>query len=409
MKGNAIKKALIMTAFLFFIFGFLTWINGTLIAFFKKTFELSHLSSYLVTFAYYLSYTIMAIPSSFILDKIGFKNGMALGLLIMALGCAIFIPAAYAASYVIFLIGLFSTGIGLTILQTAVNPYVTLIGSHDSAAKRMSFMGFSNKIGGIIGQVIFGSILLHGSTVIILEDELRKVIAPYIFLAILFIIISIVLKKSNWFPEIDDKNEKTSYDSLEANDKKNIFQFPNLILGVVALFFAGAVEVMAIDSIINYGLVLNFPEEKAMLFGSFTLIAMILGYLSGMIFIPKYIKQENFLKYGAIVGAVLTIIAIYSPNRFLSVISIASLGFVNALFWPAIWPLALENLGRFTKVGSALLIMSVSGGAIMPLFYGHITDKLGNAQLAYWVIVPCYLFIVYYATKGYKKREWVSR
>ncbi len=397
-KKRQFQRALLLAAFLFFIFGFLTWVNGTLIAFFKKTFELNHFNSYLVTFAYYLSYTLMAIPSSMVLKKIGFKNGMSTGLLIMALGCGLFIPAAKLASYPIFLVGLFTTGIGLTLLQTAINPYVTLMGPHESGAKRISFMGFSNKIGGIIGQLVLGSILLHGATNIVQQDELNKIIFPYLIITALFVVMSFILRKNNWFPEIEE--EKEEHKTLSThNDKKNVFQFPNLVLGVIALFCAGATEVMAIDSIINYGMSLGFPETRAKLFGSFTLIAMIMGYLSGMILIPKYIKQEKLLKYGAITGSILAILVIYSHSS-VSVFMVSLLGFVNALFWPAIWPLALEGLGRFVKIGSALLIMSVVAGAVVPLLYGLIADTIDSTQKAYWILIPCYLFIAYYGYFG---------
>ena len=403
-KKRQFQRALLLAAFLFFIFGFLTWVNGTLIAFFKKTFELNHFNSYLVTFAYYLSYTLMAIPSSMVLKKIGFKNGMSTGLLIMALGCGLFIPAAKLASYPIFLVGLFTTGIGLTLLQTAINPYVTLMGPHESGAKRISFMGFSNKIGGIIGQLVLGSILLHGATNIVQQDELNKIIFPYLIITALFVVMSFILRKNNWFPEIEE--EKEEHKTLSThNDKKNVFQFPNLVLGVIALFCAGATEVMAIDSIINYGMSLGFPETRAKLFGSFTLIAMIMGYLSGMILIPKYIKQEKLLKYGAITGNILAILVIYSHSS-VSVFMVSLLGFVNALFWPAIWPLALEGLGRFVKIGSALLIMSVVAGAVVPLLYGLIADTIDSTQKAYWILIPCYLFIAYYGYFGYKIKSW---
>lgn len=400
------KKALLLTAFLFFVFGFLTWVNGTLIAFFQKTFELNHLRSYLVTFAYYLSYTIMAIPSSVVLKRVGFKNGMSLGLLIMALGCIIFIPAAKVASYNLFLVGLFTTGIGLTLLQTAVNPYVTLMGPHESGAKRISFMGFSNKIGGIIGQVLLGSLLLHGASTIVQQEELDKIIIPYLIFGAIFLILSYVFKKNDWFPELDenDLNEPEEI-SIHTEKRKSVFQYPNLVLGVIALFSAGAAEVMAIDSIISYGMSMGFPEVQAKLFGSYTLIAMMLGYISGMILIPKYISQERYLKYGAIVGTLLTILAIYS-GAFTSVVLIALLGFVNALFWPAIWPLALNGLGKFTKIGSALLIMSVCAGAIVPILYGFIADAIGSVQQAYWILIPCYIFIVYYASHGHKLKNW---
>jgi glucose/galactose transporter len=278
------------------------------------------------------------------------------------------------------------------------------MGPHESGAKRISFMGFSNKIGGIIGQLVLGSILLHGATNIVQQNELDKIIFPYLILTVLFVLMSFVLKKNNWFPEIEEEKKEHETASTD-NGKKNVLQFPNLVLGVIALFCAGAAEVMAVDSIIYYGMSLGFPETRAKLFGSYTLIAMIMGYLSGMILIPKYIKQEKFLQYGALTGGVLTLLVIYAHSS-ISVFMVASLGFVNAMFWPAIWPLALEGLGRFVKIGSALLIMSVLGGAFVPLLYGSVADMIHSTQKAYWVLIPCYIFVAYYGGHGYKIKSW---
>lgn len=399
------SEILLVTALMFFIFGFLTWVNGTLVAFFKKTFELSHVNAYLVTFAYYLSYTVMAIPSSIVLEKAGLKKGMIIGLLIMALGCVIFIPASVIVSYPVFLMGLFTTGIGLTLLQTAVNPFVTLMGPHESAAKRISFMGFSNKTGGICGQIILGSILLHGNAVIAVETEMRKIIIPYLLLALFFIFLSAVMKRKNWYDKIDKgENAASGNNPVENTKKKSVFQFPNLVLGVIALFCASAAEVIAVDTIISYGLSLGLPEAKVKLYGSYTLGVMIVGYISGMALIPKYIKQENYLKYSAMAGTILTLLAIYNKGT-ISVFFIVTLGFVNALLWPTIWPLSLNGLGKFTERASALLIMSVCAGAIVPLLYGLLADTIGS-QKAYWIIIPCYIYIAYYASSGYKKRDW---
>jgi MFS family permease len=156
---------LIIIGLLFFVFGFVTWVNGTLISFFKNAFGLSNANSYLVTFAFFISYTIMAIPSSFVLKKVGFKKGMSIGLAIMAIGTFTFVPAAKAESYPLFLVGLFTIGIGLTLLQTASNPYATILGPRESAAQRISILGIANKTAGIISQKIFGGILLAGSVV----------------------------------------------------------------------------------------------------------------------------------------------------------------------------------------------------------------------------------------------------
>lgn len=399
-------KAIIIIGLLFFIFGFLTWVNGTLIAFFKKAFNLNNTGSYLVTFAYYISYTLMAIPSSIVLKKFGFKNGMAIGMLIMAIGCLLFVPAAKLTSYFLFLTGVFTTGIGLTLIQTAVNPYITVLGPKSSAAQRISLMGFANKTGGISSQVILGSILLSSVATSVPINELDKVITPYFILFLFFLILAFLLKNTKYLPEInEDEKTNTEKSKYEITPKNNILQFPNLVFGVMALFCAGGVEVIAIDTIISYGISIGFKEEEAMLFGSYVLFSMILGYLSGTIFIPKFISQENYLKWSGIVGGAITILAIFTFG-FTSVLFIAALGFVNAIMWPAIWPLALDGLGKFIKIGAALLIMSVCSGALIPLIYGFLADTIHSTQSAYWLLIPLYAFVTWYASKGHKIKNW---
>lgn len=396
---------MLIIGLLFFIFGFITWVNGTLITFFKKAFQLDNTGSYLVTFASYISYTVMAIPSSMVLKKTGFKNGLSLGLLIMAFGSLLFVPAANMASYPLFLVGLFTSGIGLTVLQTAANPYVTILGPRESAAQRISFMGIANKTAGICSQILFGTLLLSGVASDNPEDELNKVIVPYIILFVLFVILSILIKISKGLPEVNEEDTDEPAATLSGTLKTSIFQFPNLVIGVVALFCAGGVEVIAVDTIINYGVSLGFPEDTARVFGSYSLGAMMLGYLLGTLLIPRFISQENYLKVSSILGVVFTVLAV-STTGYTSVFSIAAMGFANAIMWPAIWPLALRGLGKFTNWGAAMLIMSICGGAIFPLVYGGLADSTGNTRESYWLMVPLYLFILYFATKGHKKDNW---
>lgn len=400
MKHQVYIRIIVLIGLLFFLFGYMTWVNGTLTAFFKNSFRLSNAASYLVTFAYYISYTIMAIPSSIVLKKTGFKNGMALGMMLMTCGSIIFIAAANIVSYPFFLGGLFINGIGLTLLQTAVNPYITLIGSYKGAAQRISLMGFANKTGGILSQVILGSILLTGLTPGTAQEELSKIILPYGVITLVFLAFSIYLKFTGDLPALKDE---TTEEFPGSGLKQTIFQFPNLILGVVALFCASGVEVIAVDTIINYGLSLNFPTNEAKLFGSYVLIAMMLGYLSAMIFIPRIMSQERYFRWCSMIGVILSILSVYAGESLVSVMFIAALGFVNAVFWPAIWPLSLKGLGSYTKTGSALLIMSLCGGAIFPLLYGYVADLTASTQKAYWLIVPLYLYLTWYATFGYKK------
>lgn len=414
IKKGGIPPILIIGA-LFFIFGFVTWLNSVLIPYLKLACELNNFESYLVAFAFYISYLVMAIPSAWVLKATGFKKGMALGLVVMGIGALVFIPAALTRTYTLFLLGLFIQGTGLALLQTASNPYITILGPAESAAKRISIMGIFNKVAGVIAPIVLGAIALKDvdglhlrlktMTVLQKTTELNalasRVILPYIVIIIVLLILAVLIYFST-LPEIDaDKEDETV--SAATAGKTSVFQFPHLLLGVVALFLYVGVEVMAGDTVISYGAYQGIPLATAKFFTSFTLIGMVVGYIIGIICIPKLISQENAMKWFSALGVVLTLIAIFTKG-YVSVMFIAFLGLANSLVWPAIWPLALAGLGRFTKIASSLLIMGIAGGAIIPLAYGALADKV-NAQQAYWIMVPCYLFIFFYATMGYKIRK----
>jgi glucose/galactose transporter len=405
-KKNSYLGPLFIIGILFFVMGFVTWVNGTLITFFKKAFSLDNTSSYLVTFAFFISYTVMAIPCSMVLKKTGFKNGMSLALGVMAVGTLIFIPAAEMASYPLFLVGLFTIGIGLTVLQTASNPYATILGPRESAAQRISIMGIANKSAGIFSQIIFGKLLLAGASTGDPKTELDKVAMPYLVLTVVLVALAIIIRMSKGLVEVSEEEDDAPQAAQQATAQKtSVFQFPNLVLGVLALFCYVGAEVIAGDTIISYGVSLGFPEEEARLFGTFTLYGMMAGYLLGIVLIPKYVSQQAYLKFSAILGLIVTVIAVNSTG-FTSVLCIAILGFANAVIWPALWPLALSGLGKFTKIASALLVMGISGGAVLPLVYGSIADSIGSTQKAYWILVPLYIYMLYFGYVGHKKKSW---
>lgn len=405
-KKNSYLGPLFIIGILFFVMGFVTWVNGTLITFFKKAFSLDNTSSYLVTFAFFISYTVMAIPCSMVLKKTGFKNGMSLALGVMAVGTLIFIPAAEMASYPLFLVGLFTIGIGLTVLQTASNPYATILGPRESAAQRISIMGIANKSAGIFSQIIFGKLLLAGASTGDPKSELDKVAMPYLVLTAVLVVLALVIRMSKGLVEVsEEEDDAPVLGQPVAAQKTSVLQFPNLVLGVIALFCYVGAEVIAGDTIISYGVSLGFPEEEARLFGTYTLYGMMTGYLLGIVLIPKYVSQQAYLKFSAILGLIVTVIAINSTG-FTSVICIAILGFANAVIWPALWPLALSGLGKFTKIASALLVMGISGGAVLPLVYGGIADSIGSTQKAYWILVPLYIYMLYFGFAGHKKKSW---
>jgi FHS family L-fucose permease-like MFS transporter len=396
-NANKSNGPLLMIGILFFVFGFVTWVNSVLIVFFKDAFQLNNFQSLLVTSAFFISYFVMAIPSSWVLAKTGFKNGMSFGLLAMAVGTLLFIPAAKAENYALFLVGLFVIGTGLALLQTASNPYVTILGPSESAAKRISVMGICNKVAGILSQFIFGGLLLSTSTG---SAKLETVIMPYGIMTAILIALALWVRFSN-LPEVEAE-ETTEEVSLL---KSSVWEYPNLVLGLVAFFLYVGVEVMAGDTIISYGVSQGISKEIAKSFTAYTLYGMLAGYIIGIFFIPKYLSQQKALNYSAILGIIFSIGTVVLDG-YLSVWCIALLGLANALMWPALWPMAIHGLGKFTKLGSALIIMMISGGALLPLVYGSIADSIGDTQSAYAIMIPCYLFILYYATIGHKKSSW---
>ncbi len=400
---------------LFFIFGFVTWLNGILIPYLQIACELTNFQALFVAFAFYISYTVMALPSSWILKKTGFKNGMMVGLLVMAVGTLMFIPAAQTRIYGLFLLGLFIMGTGLALLQTASNPYITIIGPRESAAKRISIMGISNKVAGALAPLILAYFILHdgdafvetlktldeAAKLVALNELAARVIMPYLFMTVVLILLGIMIRFAP-LPEIEEEEDEST--DSESTVKTNIFQFPNLILGVIALFLYVGAEVIAGDTIIRYGISLGIPIDTAKIFTSLTLVSMIIGYILGIILIPRYMSQEKALTISAVLGVVFSLAAIYTPPM-VSVTFVALLGLANALVWPAIWPLALHGLNQFIKTGSAMLIMAIAGGAILPLVWGKLADDY-SSQLAYWVMIPLYIFIFFYAVKWHKLTSW---
>ena len=411
---------------LFFIFGFVSWVNAILIPYFKIACELTHFEAYLVTFAFYISYLLFSVPASFLLKRTGFKRGMMIGFWIMSAGAFLFVPAALTRTYGIFLGGLFTLGAGLAILQTAANPYITVLGPKQTAARRISIMGICNKGAGILAPLLFAAVILRATDTDLfqqlgtmspaakaaaLDELIRRVALPYAFVGGALLILGFLVRFSP-LPEIDTEHETAEV--AEANaDKTSIFQFPHLILGAFGIFLHVGASVITVDTIIPYAQSMGLPLLEAKVFPSFTLTAMISGYLMGIVFIPRIISQVTALRLCTTLGVLLSLLIVFvrlpvtvlGHHTDLSLWFVVLLGFANSLTWAGIWPLALDGLGKFTKLGASIMIMGLCGNAIMPLGYGWIADHFGVRQ-AYWVILPCYLYLTYYAMVGHKKRKW---
>ncbi len=410
-RSDSYVMSVSIIGILFFIFGFVTWLNGTLIPFLKLACDLrSDAQALLVTFAFYMAYFFLAIPSSMILEKTGFKNGMSLGLFVMAIGALIFIPAATGRSFPLFLSGLFIQGMGLSLLQTASNPYISVIGPIESAASRISIMGICNKVAGAISPLILGAIVLEGATEIeqkiasttdlaarsgLLQTLSHRVILPYAIMAAVLVLLAVMIRYSS-LPEIETGEEGDQAD----RGKTSILQFPHLLLGAICIFIYVGAEVMAGDVITLYGKSIGISLDDAKNFTSYTLRSMVIGYIIGIFAIPKYLSQARALTWSAITGLLLATLAFISEG-YTSIVFIALLGFANALMWPSIFPLAIEGLGKFTKIGSAILIMGIAGGAIVPQIYARLSETLGPPAAFYTIMVPTYLYILYYSMKGH--------
>ncbi|AHM63023.1 glucose/galactose transporter [Flammeovirgaceae bacterium 311] len=418
---------IIIIGMMFFIFGFVSWVNAILIPYFQIAMELSHLQAYLVAFAFYISYLVFSIPAGYLLKNVGFKKGIMVGFWTMAMGAFIFVPAAMTRTYEIFLLGLFSIGAGLALLQTAANPYITILGPKERAAQRISIMGICNKAAGILAPLAFAAVILKASDATlfdqiplmeeaernaVLDELIGRVIVPYIWVGIVLFALGLLIRFSP-LPEINTENE--TEDVARANSgKTSILQFPHLILGALAIFVHVGTQVVSIDTIIGYARSMDINLVEAKVFPSYTLTAAICGYILGIICIPKFISQTNAFRICTILGVIFTLMIIFMQgqvsflghNADVSIWFVVLLGLPNALVWPGIWPLALEGLGRFTKVGASILVMGLAGNAILPVVYGYFADVF-NVRDAYWVLLPCYLYLVFYAFYGHRIRRWV--
>ena len=381
---------MIIIAFMFFMFGFTSWINAILIPYFKISFELSHVQSYLVTFAFYISYLLFSVPASYLLKNVGFKKGMMIGFWVMSFGAFLFVPAALTMTYELFLLGLFSIGAGLALLQSAANPYITILGPKEHAAQRFSIMGICNKSAGILAPLLFAAVIFKAtdsvmldslSTMspeersVVLHELIQRVIIPYACVGTFLFLIGLFIRYSP-LPEIDTEHE--SDEVAQANSSKtSIMQFPHLVLGAIAIFLHVGTQVISIDTVISYAATMDLNLIEAKVFPSYTLTAQICAYFVGIFFIPKFFSQLTALKVSTILGIVLTLLIIFAKGEVtflghtadISIWFVVMLGLANSLVWAGVWPLALDGLGRFTKIGASLMVMGLAGNAILPLVY----------------------------------------
>ena len=404
---------------LFFVFGLVSWVNSILIPYFKIACDLqSGVQTYLVTFAFYIAYLVMTVPASFLLRKLGYKRGAMIGLFVMAFGTLLFWPAALTRTYEMFLAALFVIGTSLAILQSVANPFVTIIGPHESAAKRISVMGICNKFAGIIAPLLFAAVVIRPEDKEImaavesglllgvakdaaLDEMIKGVIPPYLVLSAFLACFAVIFFKS---PIKDINPDKDNKSEEGTQDRKSVWSYPYLVLGVIALFCHLGSQQISIATIIEYAQSMGLDLDAAKVFPSYTLACILGGYLLGVITIPKYISQQKALVVCTVTGLILSVLVLALPLKA-SIWCVVLLGVPNSLIYAGIWPLAIRGLGRWTTLGSSLLVMALCGNAILSLLYGLMTDYM-SLQASYWLLIPCFAFMIYYAVRGYKIEFW---
>ncbi|MCK0148259.1 sugar MFS transporter [Arenibacter sp. F26102] len=419
IKKESYLYPLSIIGVLFFVFGFLTWVNGVLIPYFKICMELSNFQATLVAFCSYFAYFVMALPSAYVLKLIGYRRGMVLGICVMAIGTLLFIPAAYSRLYPLFLGGLFITATGLALVQTAANPYIAIMGPIESTAQRIGYMGIANKGAGIVCLFILGNIFLADvdsltqsikglseiEKSVALDAYALKIVNPYIIISLVLFGVAALVHFSN-LPETDQKVDTKDISRKIRKDRKSIFEYPYLILGVIALFVAGACETVPIDGIIIYSQALGISMDTARHFSTYTLFVMLFGYLIVSILVPKYVSQQRVLLFAAIWGLIFTM-GTYLTSGIYSVYCMLFLGFSASMLWGTIWGLSLRSLGNHTQRASAFMIMSLIGGGIVTVVFGDLLDNYAAyPQVSVLILMPCYLFILYYSLMGHRTENW---
>lgn len=397
-KNNYLFPLAIIGLF-FFSIGFALGINSYLMPVLKNAMHISGAASSLLLAATFIPFLLFGIPATHCIRLIGYKRTMALSFAIFAAAFALFILAAKQNSLTWFLIASFVSGAANAVLQASVNPYVTILGPLDSAARRISCMGISNKLAWPVTTLFITLVIGKG----IGDTQLSDLYLPFTIIIAIFLLLGVIALLAP-LPDVkaagEDESDTTASSNSYADGKTSILQFPHLLLGCLALFLYVGVETISLATATGYAQSLGIEGDN---YGFIPSVGMIVGYICGVIFIPRYLSQAAAMRICAIIALVGSIAVAVVPNPVFSVCCIFLMALGCSLMWPALWPLAMADLGKFTKAGSSLLTMAIAGGAVMPWLQGLVQDAF-SYQTSYWVSVPCFLFILYYGLAGYKVR-----
>jgi len=405
-KQNKTGIALAICGLFFFAIGFALGINGVLTPILKGSLNLTPVLANLLIAFNFVPFLIFGMPATWCIEKIGYKATMAVSFALFAIAFALFIPAAKLGSLAYFLTACFISGAANAVLQACVNPYITILGPLESAAKRTSIMGICNKIGWAATTTFI--LWVTGKSVLSDIDMSDLPLSFYIIIGV-FVLLGIIALLAP-LPEVkaagEDENDAAACPYAEG--KTSIMQFPHLLLGCLTLFFYVGVETISLSTVADYatclaaeGVQLALPTKWLVYIPTFGLV---LGYLCGIFFIPKYLSQDKAMRICAWVAVLGSVLVAVLPGEY-SIYCILLMALGCSLMWPALWPLAMADLGKFTKQGSALLTMAMAGGAVMPLVRAWVEGMTGSFQMSYWVCVPCFLVILLYGSSWYKIRK----
>jgi len=403
VTGNGVQQktnytpALFSLAVLYFMMGFITCLNDTLVPFFKKGFSLSYSQSSLVQFYFFLTYGIMSIPAGKIVEKIGFKNGMVLGFSIASFGALLFYPASIWHQYYLFLSALFILAIGIVVLQVAANPYITVLGPAKTASSRLALIQGVGSVGTTVAPIFGAYFILSRLQASDIQSEAVRY--PYLGIAALLILIAIVVFKLS-LPPI---KTSPSQNSSSSPKRRSIFSFRNLNYGAVGIFMYVGAEVAIGTFLTNYiADTLHITDNNANTYVAFYWGSMLVGRLIGSYLLQK-LKPHNVLGFCALMAIVLIIISVNSSGN-LAVWTMILVGLFNSIMFATIFSLSVNGLGEYTTQASGILSTAIVGGAIVSYAQGLIKDNF-EWQIAFLLPLFCYAYILFYGLNGYKSKS----
>lgn len=404
LVGSYGYSALAIAALIFFAMGFVTWLNGPLISFVRVAFSLSEFSAFFIPLAFYFSFFLFSIPTSLIAQRLGLKTGLTLSVLVSALGVATFGQFVAWRIYPGALTGLLILGAGISLMQVVINPLVSLLGPPDRAAQRISIMGICNKTAGILAPIVLGLLVMRNIGKVaekaqsatdpaireaLLNKFVQALYLPYLGMAGILVLIACVVALAP-LPNLEAP-------PISSDDGVKIGFFKShLVFGFIAMFLYVGIEVMAGDAIGTYGQSFGLPLDQTKFFTALTLTGMLIGYIMGFVIVPRFIRQERYVQLSCAAGCALTILAVLTQG-YTSVLCVALLGITNAMIMPTLFPIAIRGAGHMTAMASAVMVMSYSGGAIVPQFYIWLKPVFGFQGMFALIVIPAYLVILAYA------------